>query len=165
MSEQTTTTPAPETPADALPERVRLACDVAAGRTPPAADARGHRVRAAAKDLNCKGRGPWWYRMRLAPQGKGGGAWQYFSAERLPSGTFRAAERRATVHGDVFAGDLVCSHDRGGPMDPTIYLVCDPDEAGRVLVECEGWAARRDGRIDVTLPDGTVVTVPAARSR
>jgi hypothetical protein len=136
-----------------LSEQAAMACKVAAGG-PADPGATGRKLAAAHKDLNAKGRGPWWYRMVWR-----GGSWQYFSEERLPAGTFRAAERRATVYGEVYPGELVCSHDKGGPLDDEVYL-----ETGTELVECKV-TKRRDGQLAVTLPDGVEVLRPNPRKR
>lgn len=145
---------------DALPERVEAACDRAAGDKSAQdadADEAGHSVRAGHKYLNAKGRGDWWYRMVWR-----NGSWQYFSDEKLPTGTFLAGDRKADVHGDVFIGEIVCQHDKGGPVD-AMYLVCAPDEEGKDVLHVVEYRKRKDGQLVVTLPDGREVAVPNPR--
>jgi hypothetical protein len=64
--------------------------------------AAGVSITGAKKDLNCKGRGPQWYRMVWRP-----GSWQYVSSDRLPAGNFLASDRRASVSGEVYHGEIV----------------------------------------------------------
>lgn len=138
-----------------LSERVQSACDIAAGRTPADPASSGKRIIGAKKDLNCKGRGPPWYRMVYRR------GWQYVSSERLPSGSFRAEERRAEVYGNVYPGEIVVSHDRGKPVDAA-WLVLTPDAEGQVLRSIE-FASRRDGKLSFSLPDGSEVVLPNPR--
>lgn len=130
-----------------------IACEIAAGRIPLDAAENAISVRASYKDLNCKGKGPECYRMVWR-----GGQWVYFADERLPSGSFRAADRRATVYGDVYPGELVCEHPRGGRIEAMWLVRSDPKPL---------WVVRfvraRDG-LHVTLPSGTSITVPDPRS-
>lgn len=135
---------------------ITAACDIATGAVPSDPAAIGKNIRAAHKDLNCKGRGPCWYRMVYRNK-----QWEYFSDERLPGGNYLARDRRATVHGYVYLGELVCQHDRGKPID-AVWLACEPDEKDNVLVPCE-YSSRRDGAIEVTLPNGQKMTVPNPR--
>jgi hypothetical protein len=138
--------------------RVTRAADIATGRTQPDPTGTGWTIVGAKKDLNCKGNGPEWYRLVHRY-----GSWQYVSEERLPSGNFRAAERRATVSGTVFEGEIVAGHHRGGAVE-SVRLVCYPDSEGKVLVECV-FSIRRDGLLAVTLPDGTVIALENPRKR
>lgn len=153
-----TTTETPEV-AEALEARIQEACDLAAGRTPADPSAEGHRIIGAEKDLNCKGRGPQYYRMVYRD-----GSWQYVSDDRLPSGAFRASDRRAKVFGVVFVGEIVASHDRGAQIG-VAYLVVSPNpEEGGVLQKI-GIKARRDGQLAFTLPDGSEIVTPNPRKR
>lgn len=149
MSEQNQ---APEV-TSVLETRIQVACDIATGRIPADPADAGKKVIGAKKDLNCKGRGPQWYRMVYR------NAWQYVSSDRLPSGNFLAADRRATVYGIVYPGEIVVSHDRGKPVD-CAWLVCPPDAYGKVMVDIGCPAKRRDGQLYFTLPDGSVVVLP-----
>lgn len=144
--------------AAAEPDRIAAACDIATGRTPADPSAPGEHITGAKKDLNAKGRGPEWYRMVYR-----GGSWRYVSDERLPSGTYLASDRRATVRGEVYPGEIVAQHDRGQPVD-LMYLVCRPDDQGTRLVDC-AFRRRRDGDLAVTLPDGSEIVLPDPRRR
>lgn len=150
-------TTAPEAATTTISQRVQSACDIAAGRAEADQAATGAAIVGAKKDLNSKGRGPEWYRMVYR------GGWQYVSDERLPSGRFLAADRRASVHGDVYSGEIVVGHDRGSPVD-VARLVASPNAEGKVLVPCE-FVRRRDGQLGVTLPDGSLVVLPDPRKR
>lgn len=150
MSDQTS----PQTPPTEISDCVQTACAIATGG-PSDPNAAELSIRAAHKDLNGKGRGPWWYRMVYRA-----GAWTYFSNERLPMGTFLASDRRATVRGDVFVGELVCSHDKSGPVD-ALYLVV----GGEDKILAVEWKKRRDGQLTITLPNGQEVVRPNPRSR
>lgn len=136
--------------------RVQSACDIATGRSPADDAATGTRIIGAKKDLNCKGRGPQWYRMVYRR------SWQYVASERLPSGSFLASERRSEVHGNVYPGEIVVSHDRGRPVDAA-WLVLTPDSDGKVLRKIE-FASRRDGQLAFRLPDGSEVVLPNPRA-
>lgn len=148
--------PAPEVPAEE--DRFCTACRIARGEEQPDPNAPGHRVVAGQKNLNGRGRGDWWYRMVYRQ-----GGWTYFSDGRLPTGIFLASDRRATVYGEVFLGELICCHDYGKPVDG-VALVVAPDGGGNVLEWLE-YGRRRDGTLSVTLPDGSKVVVPDPRSK
>lgn len=139
---------------------VQSACEIATGRVEGEPNAKAVRVVGAKKDLNCKGRGPQWYRLVLR-----NGEWQYVSSDRLPSGSFRAAERRAQVHGDAYHGELTITHDRGADVDDTAYLiVVDPSvEDGWYMVDCP--VARTRAGLEITLPDGTIIRAANPRKR
>ena len=137
---------------------VAVACGIARGECQADPNARAVRIRGGHKDLNAKGRGPWWFRMAYRS-----GSWTYFSDERLSAGTFLASDRRQTVHGDVFPGELICQHDRGGPVD-AMYLIVEDEKPKDALVSVE-FRKRRDGMLVVTLPDGSEVIVSNPRSR
>jgi hypothetical protein len=113
------------------------------------------RIRGASKDYSARGScREHWYRMVLRC-----GEWRYFSDGRLPAGNYLASDRQATTKGDVWIGELIVQHDRGGPINRA-YLVTGGDEN---IVTCPV-AARRGGGLSITLPDGTVVATPSARS-
>jgi hypothetical protein len=135
----------------------RSACDVATGRVLADPTTIGTSIVGAKKDLNSKGRGEHWYRM-VHRHG-----WRYVSDDRLPSASFRAAERRCEVYGDVYPGEIVVSHDRGQSID-CAWLVRAPDSAGKVLVRIE-FSSRRDGNLVFTLPDASEVVLSNPRSR
>jgi hypothetical protein len=127
--------------------------DYAAGRAAIPDDAEPQQIRVASKDYNARGRcREHWYRVALR-----GGEWVYFEGS-LPVGNYLAADRRATLHGDVYVGELIAQHDRGGPID-VVYLVTGGDDVIQILE----WRKRRDGQLAITLPDGTEVLAPNPR--
>ena len=136
--------------------RLTLACDIAIGIAVPDPDETGTRIQAAHKYLNAKGKGPWWYRMVYRND-----SWEYFSEDRLPAGVFLASDRRATVYGDVFIGELVCQHDRGSKVD-VISLIA-ADVAGGIDLLDVPFCTSRNGQLVLTLPDGRKMTVPNPR--
>lgn len=127
---------------------------IATGKVQPDPEQLGTNIIGAKKDLNCQGKGPEWYRLvyRL-------GEWRYVSDERLPSGNFRASDRRAEVRGVVYPGEIVAQHPRGGRVDE-MFLVED-DGGLRGLA----WAVRRDGALCCTMTNGEFVVVPDPRKR
>lgn len=168
MSEQqqvpeTTVAPEAQTEIPTAPEAPKIdpltqaACDIAAGRTPAGHNASGKSIVGAKKDLNSKGRGLEWYRMVYR------GGWQYVSDEWLPSGSFRASDRRAEIYGDVYPGEIVVAHDRGKPVD-LAWLARTPSEASSGLIKIN-FRSRRDGQLVFTLPDGSEVVLPNPRKK
>lgn len=140
------------------PELVE-ACDRAAGRSPVPPDAPAIRVRAAHKDVSARGSvREQWYRLALV---LGEAVPRYFSDSREPCG-MRSAARHWTGYGEVPAGTILLEHDRGRPID-RIWLVHQPT-GGDVVTQC-AFTRRADGRLSVTLPDGTVIAVPDPRRR
>lgn len=141
-----------------IPQVVARACEVAAGLPRLPEEEKLYRIRGAEKDLNAKGRGPWWYRLVWRD-----GAWEYVSQDRLPTGTYLARDRRATVYGNVMLGEIVVQHDRGGPIDAA-YLVA-PSEASEdgktILRKIE--LKRFRGQLIITLPDGRGLELPDPR--
>lgn len=146
-------------------ELVRLACDIATGAaTDPTAVA--IRTEAAWRDLNAKGNGSETYRRALSP----GGAWRFVSSERLPRGTFLAGDRKASIRGDVFIGDLIADYDRslrGGASqgearhDGKVGLVISPADKG-AEIEWMDVVRQKNGTWRVILPTGAHLTIPAA---
>jgi hypothetical protein len=130
------------------------ACAIATGEAQPDPSANAIGIRAAAKDLNAKGNGPIWYRMVWR-----GGRWSYFASERLPSGNYLAADRRATVHGDVYPGELVCQHARGEQVD-AVWIVRAHEKPLRKVE----FTRTRDG-LRVQLPTGAMLTLPDPRAK
>jgi hypothetical protein len=117
--------------------------------------AQARRIRAAHKDYSAKGRRrEHWFRMVWR-----NGSWQYFGDRRLANGTFYAADRHDTVRGDVWDGELVAQHDRGGAVTDVYMIVDHPDGELMSLT-----FARRSGRLLVTLPDGEELDLPDPRS-
>lgn len=107
-------------------------------------------IMGSHKDYTSRGRcREHWYRMVYRNN-----QWTYVSSERLPSGTFLAADRNATAYGDVWVGEVIAQHDKGGKID-TMWIVVGEDEAEIRKVE---FTRTRDGRlklkdIDVSYPD------------
>lgn len=113
-----------------------------------------HLVKAASRDINSRGKVLHrWYRMVYRD-----GQWRYFAEEREPRGTFLAAERRWVSGGYVYAGELVCQHDYGGP----VVAMCEVGPDG-TLNEVP-FRVVRSG-LAVTRMDGTEVILPDPRRR
>lgn len=139
-----------------MDERTERACQIAAGE--PGSEEPVKKITGAKRDLNAKGNGSEWYRMVWRS-----GQWRYVSDERLPPGRFLARERRCSVQGEVYEGEIVVQHDRGKPVDRA-YLVCQPNEAGSVLEELP-FKKLRSGELRIALPNGTQVDRPDPRSK
>lgn len=143
-----------------ISESTQDACDIATGRK-SAPNSDGVTIVGAKKDLNCKGNGPQWYRMVYRS-----GSWQYVSDERLPNGNYLASDRRATVSGEVYHGEIIVSHDRGSPVDAAwLARRPKPDGDGKWLIALPCPTKRRDSRLVFTLPDGGVIDLPDPRKK
>jgi len=138
-----------------LPETVRDACEIAAsGSEPPEPSMR---VEAGHCDYSARGRRrAHWYRMVWR-----GDAWQYFSSTRMGPVGLLASTRHQTVYGEVWHGEVVIQHDRGGPIDAAYLVVAGEEDP---LVEC-GLSRTRDGQLRITLPDGRTLLRPNPRRR
>ena len=162
MSEQSMvpeTTPADKAELDRLTQvawLIQTACDIAMGRLAPDPTESGHRTVGARRELNSKGNGPEWYRMVYRA-----GAWRYVSDDRLPRGTFLASDRRATVWGDVYSGEIMARHDRGQGID-RVYIVRPFGVDDQRLIVC-AFVKQRDDNLRVKLPTGDEVTVSNPR--
>lgn len=159
-TELTAVTTEPVTSEPSLPEVVRVACLIAAGEVrDPSATAIS--VVAAKRELNSRGNGSEWHRMVYR-----NGSFTYFANGRMPTARYLASERKVTLHGDAYAGEILVQHDRGGPVD-AVWLVVgehhNPTGERKLLVALD-WSKQRDG-IRAILPTGTHVTVPNPRSR
>lgn len=149
----------------AVTEQDRIACDIATGAAAdPAAVAIS--TRGAWRDVNAKGNGSETYRRALSP----GGAWRFVSSERLPRGTFLASDRKATVHGDVYVGDLVADYDRSlragksqgdATHDGKIGIVLAPADKGAEILWMDA-IRQKDGTWRVILPTGAHLTITPA---
>jgi hypothetical protein len=147
-----------------LSEAIRIACDLATGAvSDPTAGA--IRTRAAWRHLNAKGNGNETYRRALSP----GGQWRFVSGERLPRGTYLAGDRKASIRGDVFMGDLVADYDRAlshgksrgeAAHDGKIGLVTGPADNGAEIWWMDA-IRQKDGTIRVILPTGAHLTIVA----
>jgi hypothetical protein len=134
-----------------------LACQIARGEAEGPQEPVGQMI-ASKKDLNARGKvREWWFRMRWD-----GNQWAYLSEERLRGGTFLASDRHQTVYGDVYAGDVLITHDRGGPVDTEAKLVIGAGEEGAAACPV---TRRRDGQLSIRLPDGTDILRPNPRSK
>jgi hypothetical protein len=162
-AEQTTATAEPAT---AISEAIRLACDIATGtaKDPAAAAIRG---KGAWRDLNAKGNGTESYRRALSP----GGSWRFVSSERLPRGTFLAADRGAKVFGNIYTGDLVADYERslrGGASqgeaahNGKVGLIIRRNDEGQVVIKWMDAILQKDGTWRVILPTGAHLTIPRA---
>lgn len=161
-TEQTTAT---AEPANAISEAIVIACDIATGAaTDPAAVAIS--TSGSWRNLNAKGNGTETYRRALSP----GGAWRFVASDRLPRGTFLAADRKCRISGDVFAGDLVADYDRSlskgrsdgeARHDGKIGLVIGPADKG-AEIEWVDVVRQKDGTWRVILPTGAHLTFPPA---
>ena len=138
---------------------IQTACDIATGKTQSDPSEQGTSILGAKKDLNSKGRGDHWYRMVYR-----NGSWQYVSTDRLPSGQFLASDRKATVHGDVYIGEIVVQHDRGGPVD-TAWIITAPDPTTKAVKVDVTFTKRRDGNVGITLPDGSKLVLSNPRPK
>lgn len=138
-------------------ELLALACDIATN-TVEAPESDPVQITAGYKDLNAKGNGAWWYRMVFRQN-----SWSYFSNDRLPTGTFLASDRRAKVKGDVFLGEIIAQHDRGGSVDCMYLVAPNPTDEDRPMLLPVKFAKRRDGNLSVTLPDNRKVVTPNPR--
>ena len=152
--------PAPEP----LAPKTLAACRLALGEVPPDADAEPGSIRSAWRDLSARGSGPEAYRRVL----RGGAeSWGWLGAERLPRTASSARDRRASVYGDVYLGDVVATFSRriehgrsaGKATLDDFRIYCGHDEAGKpILVECAA-KKRRDGRFALVLPNGSALIV------
>lgn len=159
-TELATVTTEPVTSEPSLPEVVRVACLIAAGEVrDPSAPAIS--VVAAKRDLNSRGNGSEWHRMVYRD-----GTFTYFADGRMPTARYLASERRVTLRGDAYVGEIAVQHDRGGPVNAVWLVVGEHhNPAGeRKLIIPLAWSKQRDG-IRVILPTGTHITVPNPRSR
>lgn len=168
MNNETPTTPtttAPTVPsvdAAAISPHILSACRIATGQDEPSTTDAPIMVRCKHKDLNAKGRGPHWY--RLAWRNK---AWVYLSSDRLPSGTFLASDRRCTIRGEAYHGEILAQHDYGGPVDAA-YLVAIPGPnaaAQDCLISLAKPVKLRDGSLRFELPDGSHVCTLNPRNK
>lgn len=150
------TAPADTTPGPSL--AVRVACDIATGVTKPDSSATAISVVAASRNLNTRGTGHEWYRLVYRAS-----QWVYFQEGRMPKGKFLASERRVTLYGDVYEGEILAGHPRGAAIESVRLVVDEPDDDGSRgrLISCE-WSVTRAG-IRVILPTGAHLNLPNPR--
>jgi hypothetical protein len=171
----TPVTAEPQAPAEAVRElayRDALARAIrrARGEEPIPDDERPIRVIGARADYSARMRArEHWFRMVYREH-----RWTYFTDYLEPIG-LRAAQRHQTLYGDVYIGELLAQHDRGGPVD-VLYLVADRAVPRRAGVDRESadqrgtlirldFYAGRDGKLRVELPDGSALTLPNPRRK
>lgn len=86
------------------------------------------------------------------------------SPDRLPRYSLRSADRHVLVEGDAFVGDVIATFSRelrggfsaGRASLEGFQLVVD---AALCLEPIRPHQRRRDGRYELTLPDGTTLIV------
>lgn len=138
---------------------IAAACASATGTAGIPADATARHVRAASKEYSARGsRRHHWYRMVLR-----NGAFEYFADRPLERANFRASERRDTVRGYVYDGEILVQHDHGGPVDAAYLVVHHVDEDGDEVPVVECKLARVRTGLRVTLPNGVEIDVPNPR--
>lgn len=166
IASATTSQPDPVTVAGPPPldPAVKDACMIAVGESPADERSTPHRCWAAKRGLNCKGNGGESYRRVLRAGTK---SWEFLSSERLPRGTYLAADRKASVYGEGFRGDLLASYSRslrGGKSQQSkatldeVRIVVGKHSGEWLSVPCVA-TRRRDGRYDIILPSGQSLTV------
>ncbi|MDE3097244.1 MAG: hypothetical protein KGK07_14745 [Chloroflexota bacterium] len=156
--------PAPAAPTTIDPA-VAAACAIARGEQQPDPAESAISIRGAWRDLNARGRGDESYRRRLPAGAKG---WAWVSDDRLPRAGIRASERRCSVSGEVFGGDLIAEFSRSidsrvGAVSVDSFALVVAGHA-KLLHICE-YKRRRDGQYAVTLPDGGDITVASPEWR
>lgn len=88
------------------------------------------------------------------------GKWQYFTGYLKPIG-LRSATRHQELYGDVWVGEILAEHPRGGEVI-AVYLVVSEGTDGLVSLD---FYRRRDGNLSVKLPDGSNLVLPDPRGR
>ena len=136
----------------------RVACEIASGARAPDPSTNALDIRAAHRNLNAKGNGVEWHRMVYRD-----GAWRYFGKGRMPSAKILASDRKVTIRGDAYEGEILCQHPRGAQVD-TMYLAIDgvSDDGKRGYVLEISFERTRDG-LRAILPTGAHVTLPDPR--
>jgi hypothetical protein len=150
-----------ETTETTLEERIQTeACRVLDNPDP---DGPNVRIRAAYRDLSCKGSGPECYR-RVRYPGKTSEEWP--DCDRLPAAGIRASERRSSVSCDVPVGTIVVNFERQvyknqrGKCKVTVGIViAHPDTGKGHIVWCEHRTLRSRPVYEVTLPNGFKIDV------
>lgn len=123
------------------------------------------RVRAAYRDLNCKGNGPECFRRVWYP---GADSPEWPDCDRLPRRGELAGNRRSTVYCSLPIGTLVIDFERrisryqGGKCDVKFALVHQAEKGDSALEWLSHRALRARHVWEVTLPDGSKIEVPRA---
>jgi hypothetical protein len=142
--------PAPgQNPAAALAE----ACARARGESPiPGDEPAAGKWTVAKKDYSSRGRcREHWFRMVWR-----GGGWTYVGGRIGGPGGYDFAEA------ELWLGELVVRHNRGGPVVAVAVVGPSSDGDGFALRKCE-FTRTRDGNLRITLPDGSVIVRPDPR--
>jgi hypothetical protein len=135
-------------------------CARARGERPIPADEAALQVLGAHCDYSARGsRREHWFRLAWRD-----GRWQYIS-EQLSGVGMRASTRHQGTYGDVWAGEVVAQHDRGKPVDMMYLITHDPNPShpSQAHKEPLTFTKRRDGRLSITLPDSSIITLPDPR--
>jgi len=112
----------------------------------------GGSVRAAYNN-NVEGRKrEHWYRLVWRD-----GAWSYYAEGRLPP------DRRASVFGDVWEGELVAQHDRGGGVNAVYLARWGSGEVNGPMFLVDLDFRRVKGELLIALPDGSQIKRPDPR--
>lgn len=123
------------------PSDIQRACDLAAGRIPLSPDETLVTVASARRGERH------WDRLAWLPKA---GVWEYLEPVSAQEGS---------RYGQVPTGTLLAEHDYGGWVT-AVWLVAPHVRDGKKaeLVLC--WFSRRDGRLEIKLPDGTRLVRP-----
>lgn len=93
-----------------------------------------------------------WFRMAWRND-----SWQYIS-RRLEAVGMTSSTRHQSKKGDVWAGEIVASHDRGKPIDAVALIVNRPEGVTNHILWLD-FTRRRDGQLSITLPDKSTVVL------
>jgi hypothetical protein len=126
------------------------------------------RIRAAYRDIGCKGSGPEEFRRVAYAPRAGDVATEWPDAERLPAPGDRAGARRASTSCEVPVGTLVqrfCREvfrgQRGRCSVSFAIVVSAPEDTHKgVLVELKHRVLRARPVYEITLPTGELCFVP-----
>jgi hypothetical protein len=129
------------------------ACARARGESPiPGDEPAAGKWTVAKKDYSSRGRcREHWFRMVWR-----GGGWTYVGGRIGGPGGYDFAEA------ELWLGELVVRHNRGGPVVAVAVVGPSSDGDGFALRKCE-FTRTRDGNLKITLPDGSVIFRPDPR--
>jgi hypothetical protein len=145
--------------AAAAEAKYALECARARGDEPIPDDEPGQSILAAHCDYSARGKmREHWFRMAWRND-----TWEYIG-ERLSGVGIHTHTRHQSSYADVWPGELIAQHDRGKPIDIIWLVVLVPDSKEPIIRrEKLQFTRRRDGKLAITLPDGTVLTRPDPR--
>lgn len=119
-----------------------------------------HRITGAFCDYSARGAcREHWFRMVWRND-----AWEYFS-EHLAAVGMNSSTRHQSTSGNVWAGELVATHDRGKPIEAIALVTSGRSRDSEGELRFLKFGRRRDGQLSVTLPDSSVVLLPDPRKR